>query len=236
MAALGITLADVVHRIEEATPGSAAIDRLALAVEAAADLAALGDALLGHFVDACREDAASWTQIGAVLGVSKQGAQQRFVPRPTDLDGFTRTPEFNRWTPRARLALQEAADAAARLGQGFVGTEHLLLGICKEENLAGVALDALGIQAAALVETMQARIGAHRSVPSDGLPFTPLARRALEMTFREALRLGHNYVGTEHLLIALAGGEGMGGDVLREAGADADAIRREVLRLLARYR
>src|SRR5687768_8327751 len=134
MGPTGITLADVIHRIEEAVPGGGqAIERLELAVEAAGDLAALGDALLDHFVEACRNDATSWARIGEALGVSKQGAQQRFVPRPTDLDGFVRTPEFSRWTARAREALEHAVAEAARLGNGFVGTEHLLLGVCAGE-------------------------------------------------------------------------------------------------------
>src|SRR5687768_17752375 len=118
MGPTGITLADVIHRIEEAVPGGGqAIERLELAVEAAGELAALGDAVLDHFVEACRDDATSWARIGEALGVSKQGAQQRFVPRQTDLEGFARTPEFTRWTPRAKAALQHAVDEAARLGQ-----------------------------------------------------------------------------------------------------------------------
>lgn len=236
MAPLGITLADLIHRIEEGTPGAAAIDRLELAVEAAGELSALGDTLLDHFVEACRDDATSWSRIGEALGVSKQGAQQRFVPRQTDLEGFVRTPEFSRWTPRARAALQQAVDEAARLGQSFVGTEHLLLGVCDGENLAVVALDALGADTSQLRTTLLERSGAHQQVPGDGLPFTPLARRALDRCLREALRLGHNYVGTEHLLIALAEGDGLAAEVLHEAGVDADGIRREVIRLLARYR
>jgi hypothetical protein len=236
MAPTGITLADVIHRIEEAAPGAQAIERLELAVEAAGELAALSDALLDHFVEECRDDATSWARIGEALGVSKQGAQQRFVPRQTDLEGFARTPEFTRWTPRARAALQHAVDETARLGQGFVGTEHLLLGVLDGENLAVVALDALGADNVALRDALLARIGSHQPVPGDGLPFTPLARRALDRTLREALRLGHNYVGTEHLLIALAESEGLAAEVLHEAEVDADGIRREIIRLLSRYR
>ncbi|MEY2477305.1 MAG: ATP-dependent Clp protease ATP-binding subunit ClpC [Actinomycetota bacterium] len=186
-------------------------------------------------MEACRADATSWARIGEVLGVSKQGAQQRFVPRQTDLEGFTRTPEFSRWTPRARAALQHAVDEAARLGQGFVGTEHLLLGVLAGENVAVVALDALQADNTELRATLIARIGTHAEVPGDGLPFTPLARRALDRCLREALRMGHNYVGTEHILIALADGDGLAAQVLHDAEVDADGIRREVIRLLARY-
>jgi hypothetical protein len=235
MAALGITLADVIHRIEEGAPGAAAIERLELAVEAAGELAALSDALLDHFVEACRDDATSWARIGEALGVSKQGAQQRFVPRQTDLEGFARTPEFTRWTTRARDALQHAVDEAARLGRAYVGTEHLLLGICLGENLAVVALDALGADNEDLRNAIVARLGTTREVPSDGMPFTPPARRVLDRSLREALRLGHNYVGTEHLLIALASGEGLAAEVQHEAGVEPDGVRREVIRLLGRY-
>ena len=235
MASLGITLADVIHRIDEAAPGAPAIERLELAVEAAADLTALGDAVLDHFVEICRNDATSWARIGEALGVSKQGAQQRFVPRPTDLEGFARTPEFSRWTARARAALETAVAEAARLGNAFVGTEHLLLGVCEGENLAVVALDALGADSTSLHQAVLARVGTSRDVPGDGLPFTPLARRALDRSLREALRLGHNYVGTEHVLIALAAGEGVAAEVLHDAGVDPDGIRREVIRLLARF-
>ena len=235
MASLGITLADVIHRIEEGAPGAAAIERLELAVEAAGELAALSDALLDHFVEACRTDATSWARIGEALGVSKQGAQQRFVPRQTDLEGFAKTPEFSRWTPRARAALEHAVAEAARLGQAYVGTEHLLLGVLAGENLAVVALDALGVDNSNLRDIAIARIGTHSKVIGDGLPFTPNARKALDRCLREALRLGHNYVGTEHVLIALAEGEGLAADVLHEAGVEADGVRREVIRLLARY-
>ena len=235
MAALGITLADVINRIDQGAPGAQAIERLELAVEAAGELAALSDALLDHFVEACRDDATSWARIGEALGVSKQGAQQRFVPRQTDLEGFAKTPEFSRWTVRAKAALQHAVEEAARLGQGFVGTEHLLLGVLDGENVAVVALDALGADNTALRDKVLARIGTKREVPGDGLPFTPLARRALDRGLREALRLGHNYVGTEHVLIALVESEGVASEVLRDAGVEADGVRREVIRLLARY-
>jgi len=224
---LGITLADLIHRIEERSPTDDPLDRLGMAVELAGQLERLGDGVVGHFVDAARAKGCSWAQVGSQLGVTKQAAQQKFVPAQPDL---------GRWTDRARTSLTHAAQEAARLGQAYVGTEHLLLGILKGENLAATALGELDVD----VPALRARLaGSGKARPLRGaaaLPYTPAARQAIERTLREALRLGHNYVGTEHLLIALAGSEGLAGEALAERDVTPDRARRQVIKLLSVYR
>jgi hypothetical protein len=226
---LGVTLADLVHRVEDRSPGGTALERLVLAVELGGQLALLGDAIVGQFVDGARAEGASWAQIGTILGVSKQAAQQRFVPFEPDL---------TRWTDRAKRALEQANQEAVRLQHAYVGTEHLLLGITKADNLGRRALVALDVDLGALRKAVTGRTGQVAS-SADGagpLPYTPLARSALGAALREALRLGHNYIGCEHLVLALAGGEGLAGDVLRDAGVSPDAARRQVIQMLSGLR
>jgi hypothetical protein len=228
MTDVGITLADLIHRVDERSPGEGALDRLALAVQVGGQLDELSDGLVGHFVEGARTAGHSWAQIGTLLGVTKQAAQQKFVPVEIDL---------TRWTPRARRAVEElAVDEANRLGHGFVGTEHLLLGMCKADNVGRRALTALGVDVADLRKRVAAKAPPTTQAADAQFPRTPLARRALEAALREALRLGHNYVGCEHLLIALAGGDGIAHDVLAELEVTPDRARREVVKLLGAYR
>lgn len=222
-----MTLADLIHRVDERSPSERPLDRLELAVTVANQLDLLADGLVGHFVDRAKADGSSWAQVGAVLGVSKQAAQQRFVP--TD-------PDLTRWTDRAKKALDHAHQEAVRLGQAFVGTEHLLLGILRGDNLATVALAELAVDVAELSRLLEGSTRPRPTVKAKELPYTPLARQALERTLREALRLGHNYVGTEHVLIALAAGEGGAAEALTATGVTPDSARRQIIKLLAAYR
>jgi hypothetical protein len=223
---VGLTLSDLIHRVDDRSPGDGALARLALAVEVGAQLELLADGLVGHFVDAARAEGSSWAQIGTILGVSKQAAQQRFVPFEPDL---------SRWTDRAKRALKHADAEAVRLGHGFVGTEHLLLGVCKADNLGRRALTALGVDLSGLRRMVGARAVAttESGAAAGPLPYTPLARQALEATLREALRLGHNYIGNEHLVIALAGGAGLASEVLAEVDVTPERARRQVIQMLS---
>jgi ATP-dependent Clp protease ATP-binding subunit ClpA len=196
----------------------------------ATDLDALGDNLVGHFVDEARAAGLPWSQIGTALGVTKQAAQQRFVPR--DLSEAVLT----RYTPRAQTALNEATTAARAHKHNYIGTEHLALGLCHDQQtLAAIVLEALGTSVDALRTGIEARIGPASPSPAMVPLFTPRAAKVLELTMREALRLGHNYIGTEHMLIALVSYEGLGGDVLRELGVTEDNARAEVIKFLAGY-
>lgn len=182
-----------------------ALDQLSDAVLAADALGDVADHLIGHFVDQARRSGASWTAIGRSMGVTKQAAQKRFVAKRSgtaaDLDA---SQGFSRFTQRARNVVVAAHNEAHAAGNDVIGPEHLVLGLLSEpDSLAvttivalGVALDDVrGRAAAALAPAVE-------QVP-DLIPYDASARKALELAFREALRLGHNQVGTEHILLAL---------------------------------
>ena len=162
-----------------------------------AELSEVGDAVLGYFVDRARHAGASWTAISAALGVSKQAAHKRFA-------AATRPPGLGRFTDRARRVLSSATDVARGLGHAYVGTEHLLLALYTEpDGLAARILVEAGIDRDAVEEAVLRRVPRGTETPQPPLPHTPRAVAVIEGTVREALLLGHNYVGTEHLLLVL---------------------------------
>jgi ATP-dependent Clp protease ATP-binding subunit ClpA len=180
---------------------SDALEQLADAVLAAEHLGAVADHLIGHFVDQARRSGASWTGIGKSMGVTKQAAQKRFVPRAeaTTVDSDQ---GFGRFTPRARNAVVVAQNAAHDAANAEITPDHLLLGVLSDPNaLATVLLRRQEVDTEALrASVMLPPAGAE---PLELIPFSGPARKALELTVRAALWLGHNYVGTEHLLLAL---------------------------------
>jgi hypothetical protein len=192
------------------------LDQLTDAVLAADALGEVADHLIGHFVDQARRSGASWTDIGRSMGVTKQAAQKRFVPKDPPLDpqqGFTR------FTARARHAVAAAQEEARTAGNAEVSSAHLVLGLLRDpESLAGKALVAQGLSPDAVRQAVTATLPAAADVPAL-IPFDGSAKKALELTFREALRLGHNYIGTEHLLLALLERED-GDGVLTGLGLD----------------
>jgi prophage maintenance system killer protein len=141
---------------------------------------------------------------------------------------------FRRFTDRARRAVQLAQEEARLLNHNYVGTEHLLLGLLREgEGVAAKALESLGISREAVRAQVEELIGHGESAPAGHLPFTPRAKKALELSLREALQLGHNYIGTEHLLLGLAReGEGVAAELLIGFGAGHARLREQVLQLL----
>ncbi|OBF58728.1 hypothetical protein A5787_22500 [Mycobacterium sp. 852002-50816_SCH5313054-b] len=198
-----------------------ALDQLADAVLAAEHLGEVADHLIGHFVDQARRSGASWTDIGKSMGVTKQAAQKRFVPRA---EATTLDPEqgFGRFTPRARNAVVAAQNAAHEAANNEITPDHLLLGVISDP--AGLATLLLQRQQVD-VEALRATITLPPSTgePPKLIPFSGPARKALELTFREALRLGHNYIGTEHLLLALLELED-GAGPLHRCGVDKDRV------------
>ncbi|MFI2607338.1 Clp protease N-terminal domain-containing protein [Kitasatospora sp. NPDC018619] len=182
-----------------------ALDQLSDAVIAADHLGDLADHLIGHFVDQARRSGASWTDIGRSMGVSKQAAQKRFVPKdpgaPDDLDP---SQGFSRFTPRARKVVVASQEEARTAGNTEITTAHLLLGLLSEpEGIGAKALAAQGVTPEALRAVATATLPAPAETVPALIPFDAESKKALELTFREALKLGHNYVGTEHLLLAL---------------------------------
>ena len=142
---------------------------------------------------------------------------------------------FERFTDRARRVLVLAQEEARLLNHNFIGTEHILLGLIHEgEGVAAKALESLGISLEGVREKVEETIGPAGSSTTGSPPFTPRAKKVLELSLREALQLGHNYIGTEHMLLGLVGeGEGVAAQVLVSSGADLSEIRQAVIGLLA---
>jgi ATP-dependent Clp protease ATP-binding subunit ClpA len=142
---------------------------------------------------------------------------------------------FERFTERARQAVVLAQDEARALKHNYIGTEHLLLGLLREEDgLAARVLGALGIRIQAVRDQIARMIGEGTEVFAGQIPFTPRAKKVLELSLREALALGHNYIGTEHLLLGLVREhQGVAAVVLRDLGADAATVRNEIIRMLS---
>ncbi len=204
-----------------------ALEQLTDAVLTAEALGELADHLIGHFVDQARRSGASWTDIGKSMGVTKQAAQKRFVPKLTNLNAVDLDPAqgFSRFTPRARGAVVAAQNAAHKAGNAEITADHLLLGLLADP--AALATPLLRAQ-----QLTQDAVRAAITLPPPAaempalIPFDAQARKALELTFREALRLGHNYIGTEHMLLALVEAEDDKGTLHRlgfdKARAEAD--------------
>ncbi|OBG25410.1 Clp protease N-terminal domain-containing protein [Mycobacterium sp. E3198] len=222
-----VRLDELINAIKRVHPD--VLDQLADAVLAAEHLGEIADHLIGHFVDQARRSGASWTDIGKSMGVTKQAAQKRFVPRA---EATTLDPEqgFGRFTPRARNAVVAAQNAAHQAGNAEITPDHLLLGVLSDPAaLATVLLHRQKVDA----ETIRAAVTLPPSAgePPELIPFSGPARKALELTFREALRLGHNYIGTEHLLLALLELEG-GAGPLHRSGVDKDRVEVDLVAAL----
>ncbi|CAN5216678.1 ATP-dependent Clp protease ATP-binding subunit [soil metagenome] len=144
---------------------------------------------------------------------------------------------FERFTDRARRVVVLAQEEAKMLNHNYIGTEHILLGLIHEgEGVAAKALESLGISLDAVREQVQDIIGQGQQQPTGHIPFTPRAKKVLELSLREALQLGHNYIGTEHILLGLIReGEGVAAQVLVKLGADLNRVRQQVIQLLSGY-
>ena len=141
---------------------------------------------------------------------------------------------FERFTDRARQVVVLAQEEARMLNHDYIGTEHILLGLIREGNgVAAKALESLGISLEAVRQQVEEIIGRGQHVSSNQIPFAAPAKEVLELSLREALQLGHNYIGTEHILLGLIReGDGVAAQVLVKLGADHDRIRRQVIQLL----
>jgi hypothetical protein len=142
---------------------------------------------------------------------------------------------FERFTDRARRVVVLAQEEARLLNHNYIGTEHILLGLLNEgEGIAAKALESLGISLSAVREQVVEIIGQGQQAPTGHIPFTPRAKKVLELSLREALQLGHNYIGTEHILLGLIReGEGVAAQVLQKLGAELQKVRQTVIQLLS---
>ncbi|CDR09624.1 Clp protease N-terminal domain-containing protein [Streptomyces iranensis] len=228
-----VRLDDLIEAIKKVHPD--ALDQLTDAVIAAEHLGEVADHLIGHFVDQARRSGASWTDIGKSMGVTRQAAQKRFVPKasgePSDLDP---SQGFGRYTPRARSVVVTSQNEARAAANAEIRPEHLILGLLAEdEGLAAKAIAAQGVLPDAVRQAAtDALPPAADSMPAL-VPFDADARKVLELTFREALRLGHNYIGTEHILLALLEHEG-GAGLLTGLGIDKAASSEFIAQALTR--
>lgn len=211
-----------------------ALDQLSDAVIAADHLGDVADHLIGHFVDQARRSGASWTDIGRSMGVTRQAAQKRFVAKPgegTDLDA---SQGFSRFTDRARKVVMAAQEESRAAGNDQTRPEHLALGLLSEPKGIGArAVAAQGVSVEAVRDAVEAILPPAVPDVPELIPYDAGAKKALELTFREALRMGHNYVGTEHILLALLELED-GKGVLSGLGIDKAATETFVSEALAK--
>jgi ATP-dependent Clp protease ATP-binding subunit ClpA len=279
------TLQELIEIVRQDSSSDQPLDQLVAAAAAAAQLEETTDALLGHFVDRCRRDGRSWTEISAALGVTKQAVHKRFASAiATQIADVTSAPTFDRFTERARHVMAESSLAAISLGADFVGTEHVLLALFTEPaGIAGRALAAMdvsqgAVRAAILAAgdrtpgteppapagdrtpgteppapagaapgaTSTSAAGASAAgatsagttaagTPAAGTrpPFSGPAKRALRDTLAVALEFGHNYIGTEHMLLALyRNGDSLAAQILTQAGAIESTARAHVTAML----
>ncbi len=222
-------LIDAIRRVH-----SDPLDQLTDAALAADHLGEVADHLIGHFVDQARRSGASWTEIGRSIGVTKQAAQQRFVPKgPAEVSMLDPEQGFSRYTIRARNAVVASQEAARNAGNDAIGPVHLALGVLGDpDGLAARAVVAQGVDLDAALTALRAALPPAVAELPALIPFDAGARKALELTFRQALRLGHNYIGTEHLLLALLELEPDDG-VLAGLGLDKASTEAEIVSVLA---
>jgi ATP-dependent Clp protease ATP-binding subunit ClpC len=144
---------------------------------------------------------------------------------------------FERFTDRARQVVVLAQEEARMLNHNYIGTEHILLGLIHEgDGIAARSLESLGISLEAVRQQVEEIIGRGQQAPSGHIPFTPRAKKVLELSLRESLQLGHNYIGTEHILLGLLReGDGVAAQVLVRLGADLNRVLRQVIQLLHGY-
>ncbi|MFD4266539.1 Clp protease N-terminal domain-containing protein [Rhodococcus sp. NPDC058481] len=225
-----VRLDDLIEGIKKAHTD--ALDQLSDAVIAADHLGEVADHLIGHFVDQARRSGASWKDIGTSMGVTKQAAQKRFVPKGESAD-LDPSQGFGRFTDRAKNVVMAAQNEARAAGNDEIRPAHLILGLLADPEgfgatlivAQGVSLDAVRAGAAAILPA------ATEELP-ELIPFDAQAKKALELTFREALRLGHNYIGTEHILLALLELED-GSGLLTDLGIDKETSEAKVTTAVA---
>jgi Clp amino terminal domain, pathogenicity island component len=194
MAAVPVTLDNLISHVAALRPDAEPLDHLSDAVGVASHLDEQSDAMIGYFVDQARSSGASWSQIGASMGVSKQAAQKRFVART----------DFSRFTARARNTLVAAGQLAQAAGADEVEVNHLAGGLGAEpDSLAVRIVRRLGVGDKHLFQLGSAPVTGGYDADPRALRFSEASEAAFRETLKAAVRLGHNYVGTEHLLLGI---------------------------------
>ena len=224
-----VRLDDLIRQVERRHPEGDTLEHLGAAADVAEHLGDIADHLVGHFVDQARKAGASWTSIGRSMGVTKQAVQQRFVAKRSD-DATV----YSRFTARARRAVAAAERAAREGGHDQVGSAHIVLGLLDEgEGLAAQAIEALDVPLATVRDALRATLGPSADEVPEHIPFAPDAKRVRDLTVREALRLGHNYVGTEHILLGvLSVADGQAAQVLSRHGVTKERAEAWIVAVL----
>lgn len=237
LANMPIRLDELIEFTKNRHPDGGALQHLSDAVIVSEHLGDVSDHLVGHFVDQARKAGASWTDIGGAMGVSKQAAQKRFVSRLTDLGAESGV--YDRLTARAKRVAAAAQDEARQSGHAEVGSLHVVLGLAAEPAaLAVLALEAQGVHLDDVVGAAREALGTGdaEEVPVH-IPFGADAKKCMQLAAREALRFGHNYIGTEHILLGLLRDENSAGArVLTDLGATRKQTEQWVLAALEGYR
>ncbi|WP_436533801.1 Clp protease N-terminal domain-containing protein [Actinoplanes sp. HUAS TT8] len=219
-----VRLDDLITAITKNRPDEP-LERLSDAVLLGDHLGELADHLIGHFVDQARRSGASWTEIGRSMGVSKQAAQKRFVPKekPDASQGF------NRFSDLARSAVVASMNLAKQHGNNEITPAHLVLGLLDQsDGLAVKAVVAQGLSVEAVRERMIAALPAGGQDVPALIPYDGRSRKALDLTFREALRLSDEFISTGHVLLALLEEEEPEGGVLHGLGVLKAAVEQTV--------
>jgi hypothetical protein len=222
----------LIPAIRDAEPGGGALDCLAAAVRASEALGQVGDHLVGFFIDDARGAGESWSAIGERLGISRQAVQKRYAGTGPGGPGQRMPPVYEKMTADGRRAVVRAQDEARRRQSGYIGTEHLLLGITADPECTGVrALTDCGVTAATVTAAVNGRIGVPAGAArTEKLPFTAKGKSVLEHALRESVRLGHDFVGSEHLALGcVTVRDGMAAEILTNLGVRYDELRRAVL-------
>jgi hypothetical protein len=198
-----VRLDDLISAIKSRHPDGDPLGQLSDAVSLGEHLGDVADHLIGHFVDRARNSGATWTEIGRNMGVSKQAAQKRFVPK----EGSTLGEEmrvYARFDDAARIAVVKAQEEARASGHDHIESGHLVLGLLHAPDALGATtMVALGASPEAVRDAVTAALGPGGGHPADAVPFAGQSKKVLELTMREALRLGHDRVGSEHLLLGV---------------------------------
>ena len=238
-----VSLDSLIAHVRSLRPDGDPLDHLSIAAAVSAELDNQADALLGHFVDQTRRSGLSWTQIGAHMGVSKQAARKRFVPRWDGSDPIPEGQLFSRCTLRARNALL----VAGRAGPDQVEPHHLVAGVLSEpEGLGATAIHQAGLSAEQICTALDVRAEDIRPHPAHDpradvaalyrLRLSTDAQQALHNTADAARRLGHNFIGTEHILLGTLATTGVTTDRLSALGLDLRRVEADVTAELAKIR
>jgi hypothetical protein len=224
-----VPLDNLITYVKSLHPESGPLENLSDAIVVSERLEEQSDALIGHFVDRARASGASWSQIGASMGVSKQAAQKRFVPRRDDLDPVPGDQLFRNFTVRACSTLGAAGEIARAAGAAQVDDMHLAAGLLAEpEGLAARIIHRLGPTDEQVYAALQATpVSGAYDADSDSLRelrFSDSGKAVLKGALKAALRLNHNYIGTEHILLGSLFAEGEAAGALTNLGLSVELV------------